>query len=77
MLEQSLSGARMVGEDRNHGYMMAWFGGHGIHAYSLDGEEVAFWNVGDFERMEAEAEDVEKNMKAQIVSGQYMDYIER
>lgn len=70
-------GAYVAIEDLNHGYIMAWFGGHGIHAYDLTGTKVAFWNVGDFGRRNARAEEVQESMEEHAKSGEYLEYIDR
>jgi hypothetical protein len=38
----------------------AWFGGHGVHVYDTKGEEIDFWNVGDFDQPEADIGEVEQ-----------------
>ncbi|CAB1129474.1 conserved protein of unknown function [Candidatus Hydrogenisulfobacillus filiaventi] len=44
-LAEALRGAKVVRSDKERGVFVAWFGGHGIHAYDADGREVAFWNL--------------------------------
>jgi hypothetical protein len=51
-LAACLDGARLVKYDPN-GYVLAWFGGHGLHVYSLDGSEVDYRSVGDFSQPSA------------------------
>lgn len=46
-LAAELNEARAVLYD-TAGYVLAWFGGHGIHVYAMDGGEVAYWSAGDF-----------------------------
>jgi hypothetical protein len=60
-------------KDPKTGYVLKWFGGHGVHAY--DGkQEIAFWNIGDFSKDHADEEDVRKTMKERIKLGDYADY---
>jgi hypothetical protein len=35
------------------GLVLAWFGGHGLHVYALNGEEVDYRSVGNFADHEA------------------------
>lgn len=36
------------------GLLIAWFGGHGLHVYALNGEEVGYRTVGDFSNNDAD-----------------------
>lgn len=72
-----LAGALIVVEDHANIYYMAWFGGHGIHAYNLTGEEVALWNVGDFSNDHADPQVVQDSMLSQIKSGEYLSLMDR
>lgn len=47
-----LDGSRHITFDPD-GYVLAWFGGHGLHVYALNGEEVDYRSVGDFSQHEA------------------------
>jgi hypothetical protein len=47
-LGEALHEAKIVKHDPNTGLTIAWFGGHGVHAYDDQGTEVDFWNTGDF-----------------------------
>ena len=40
-----LKSARITEHDTVSHFILAWFGGHGVHAYTIYGDEVAFWNV--------------------------------
>lgn len=35
------------------GFVLAWFGGHGLHVYDLGGTEVDYRSVGDFTNNDA------------------------
>ncbi len=70
-LLQKLDGAKWVRHDPNTHFTVAWFGGHGIHAYSLDGTEVSFWNVGDFAETHADIEEVRESIERVIKTGNY------
>lgn len=65
--------AKITMYDRKHGYILKWFGGHGVHAYK-NGKEVAFWNTGDFALEDASREDIIKSMKQVMKQGNYEDY---
>ncbi len=69
-LHNALEGARMVKSDYDRGLWLAWFGGHGIHAYNEQGQEVAYWNTGSFAQDNASLEAVEESMDLHI-SGEY------
>jgi hypothetical protein len=56
-LAAALEGARHVSYSP-HGLVLAWFAGHGLHIYDLDGEEVDYRSVGDFGDDEAECDEV-------------------
>jgi hypothetical protein len=57
-LANALDGAHLVRCDDDREVVIAWFGGHGVHAFSLDGRELDFWNVDTFERERAERSEV-------------------
>ncbi len=65
-LAASLDKARAVVYDAD-GYVLAWFGGHGIHAYSLDGEEVAYWSAGDFSENSLTPDEAFASMQGHLV----------
>lgn len=46
-LAATLDGARWIKYDPN-GFVLAWFGGHGLHVYDISGREVDYRSVGDF-----------------------------
>lgn len=57
-LAAALDGARWVKYDTN-GYVLAWFGGHGVHVYDArNGAEVDYMSVGDFGHASASEEEV-------------------
>ena len=60
-LMAQLDGARLVKYDAD-GYVLAWFGGHGVHAYDGSGAEVDYWSTGDFAKNHAEVSEVEGSM---------------
>jgi hypothetical protein len=65
--------AKITMKDKKTGYILKWFGGHGVHAY--DGkQEIAFWNTGDFANDHASEQDVRESMKRMIQEGNYEDY---
>lgn len=65
-LMAQLDGAKLVKYDGD-GYLLAWFGGHGVHAYDGSGQEVDYWNTGDFADNDASREEVEESMSAWIL----------
>lgn len=73
-LGEQLHGARLVRYDEAAELVMAWFGGHGVHAYTEDGTEVAFWNVGDFSQSDADESDVLESMVEREEEQDYVDY---
>lgn len=72
-LGEQLSGARVVRHDEDRGYTLAWFGGHGVHAYAEDGTEIAYWNIGDFANNDADEDEVIADMDGEIESGDYLE----
>lgn len=52
-LRESIAGVRVIMVDSERELTLAWFGGHGIHAYNDAGVEVSFWNTGDFSKNDA------------------------
>lgn len=73
-LMEQLDRAMWVRHDDDSGIIMAWFGGHGVHAYDESGLEVAFWNVGDFSKMDADFPDVAHSMTERIEEQDYADF---
>ena len=61
----------MVRFDTDTGLTLAWFGGHGVHAYTGEGREVSFWNVGSFELDNASEKEVTDSMDEAIKEGSY------
>jgi len=57
-LAEELDGAKYVQHIPHYGMVAAWFGGHGIHFYTYEGEEVHFENTGSFERNHATRQEV-------------------
>jgi hypothetical protein len=70
-LREQLDGAQIVMADNDAELTLAWFGGHGIHAYTDDGREVAFWNVGDFSKQDADEDVVRESMCECIAKQDY------
>ncbi len=68
-LLERLDGARWVRFDRERLLVVAWSGGHGIHAYDLEGDEVSFWNVGDFAKEDADIKVVRDSIERTIETG--------
>ncbi len=69
-LGSQLDRAKIVRYDESTELTLAWFGGHGIHMYDADGQEIDFWNVGDFTFDDATPADVIASMEARILSSQ-------
>ncbi len=72
-LGRSLSGAHIVRYDERTGFTLAWFGGHGIHAYDRGGTVRAFWSLasaGDEPTREEALMNIEEHIKEQ----DYLDY---
>ena len=72
-LMRELDKARIVRFDEGRELLYAWFGGHGVHAYNVEGDEVDFWNVGDWSKNNASAEDVIESMEERIHGVQIED----
>ncbi len=70
-LGEKLDGARFVRFDPQNGALLVWFGGHGCHAYTLDGQEIAFWNIAASANS-AGLEEVRANFQEHIESGEYL-----
>jgi hypothetical protein len=60
-----LDGATLVRYD-TAGYLLAWFGGHGVHVYDAAGTEVDYWTCGSFADDQASLDEVEASMAARI-----------
>ena len=65
-LMAQLDGARFVKYDPD-GYVYAWFGGHGVHMYDVNGEEVDYWSTGDFAQNDADISDVQESMARRML----------
>ena len=65
-LGAELQGARIIMYDERADLTLAWFGGHGIHAYDQNGSELIYWNVGDFAKDNADQRTVRASMKRRI-----------
>lgn len=70
-LAEALDGAKMVRYDHNQEIVLAWFGGHGLHAYNLEGEEIHFSNVGDFAKSDATPGEIADEIRRMISEGDY------
>ena len=64
-LLQELTGAKYteVHNDMPGGCVYVWFGGHGVHEYNAAGEELDFFNVGDFSKNQATLKEVKAGIK--------------
>ena len=71
-LRTELKGAKVVMKDKKRGYTLAWFGGHGIHGYDKSGKEKFFWNTGDFSKDHADEDEIKKDIKEEIQTGNYI-----
>jgi len=69
-LMEELDDAKIVKYDKERKLILAWFGGHGVHAYDQCGNEVSFWNVGSF-RKSADIDEIEQSMEKAIKTGYY------
>jgi len=74
LLGELLDWAQLVRWDDRAKLLLYWKGGHGIHAATLQGREVAYWNIGDFAAEHADREDVEASMQERIDRQDYADY---
>lgn len=72
-LAEQLDGARIIKQDALRGYVLAWFGGHGIHVYDELGRDVAFWNVGSFAQDDADPQEIIDDMNEEVESGDYLN----
>ena len=70
-LSSELKGAKIKVKDTKNNVTIAWFGGHGIHAYNEYGEEIGFWNTGDFSKDHATEEEVKRSIRQAIKEGGY------
>ena len=70
-LMEELTGAKIIKVDVERELFLAWFGGHGIHAYTKEGHEASYWNVGNFADDNASEEVVKASMEDKIRTGQY------
>ncbi len=75
-LREQLHNARLVQHDPKTDLTLAWFGGHGIHAYSAAGREVAIWHVGDFSQESANEDEILEKMRESIATGEYLTFID-
>jgi hypothetical protein len=64
-LAAELNEARAVLYDPD-GFVLAFFGGHGIHVYDLEGVEVAYWSTGDFSRNSITADEAFESMREHL-----------
>ncbi|MDP9438670.1 MAG: hypothetical protein M3P49_07990 [Actinomycetota bacterium] len=72
-LMRQLDRARYVRFDEGREAVLAWFGGHGCHAYDRDGLEFAYWNLGTFADDSANFEEVAENFEQHIITGDYTE----
>jgi hypothetical protein len=70
LLEQ-LVDAKIIKIDLERELVLAWKGGHGVHAFNACGDEVSFWNVGDFAKDSATESEVLEHIKEVINTGDY------
>lgn len=68
-LAAALDEARYVRYDPRDDTVLAWFGGHGIHVYNANGDELDLFNVGDFSKNDASLEDVKKAVVRHLREG--------
>ena len=60
--------------DSTNELLIAWHGGHGIHAYDSEGNEVAFWNVGSFAENSLTLEEAQETISESIETQDYLNY---
>jgi hypothetical protein len=72
-LARQLDGARYVRVDEERGAVLAWFGGHRCRAYTPEGTEFAYWDVGDFAHNAPSLEEVQENFDEHIRTGEYVE----
>lgn len=65
-LMRQIDGAKLVKHNEYNDIVHVWHGGHGIHVYDRTGEEIHFYNVGDFAKDEADREEVRTAMVENI-----------
>lgn len=70
-LRKALTGARAIMVDNARLLTLAWFGGHGIHAYADDGTECSFWNTGSFATNDCTEDQARASMTRHIEEGYY------
>ena len=80
MFEDDLAGlagqldkARYVRYDAYRQRVLAWFGGPRAHAYTLDGEEVAEWDIGDSAESDAGFGEVVEAFEEHLHTGGYRE----
>lgn len=80
MFEDDLAGlagqldkARYVRYDAYRQHALAWFGGQRGLAYTLEGEGVADWNIGEFAENDAGFGEVVENVEEHLHTGEYLE----
>lgn len=71
MDSKQLDGILWSQYDEQNDLLLAWHGGHGIHAYDNEGKECCFWNLGGAEAPSLEK--VQKNIEEHIKSQDYLE----
>ena len=72
-LEQ-FDGIKWSQYDPEQELLIAWHGGHGIHAYNNEGKEVLFWNAGSFANNSLTLEEAQENIAEHIKNQDYLEY---
>lgn len=66
-LFNAVDGAQLVETRQDWALAFVWHGGHGVNVYSTEtGNEIDFFNVGDFAESSASEEDVREGIKDYI-----------
>ncbi len=73
-LREQLARAKIIMVDDDAGLWLAWFGGHGIHAYTDSGREVAFWQVGYTSSGKVSPATIRASMRARMKAQDYGDF---
>lgn len=72
-LGEQLDGAQLVRHDEELELTFAWFGGHGVHVYRDNGDEVEFFSIGDFAQDTVTPDEAIAAMKDKITEYREMD----
>lgn len=71
-----VDGAQVIVQDKWHGYVLSWWGGHVIRVFNLIGKEVAVWSLVSSGEESASTDEVMESIMNNIESGEYTDLID-